>query len=877
MDDQVLLIIRKELDYIVRNGIEVAAHETLGYVIDNLLTWITTDTDYAVKEYESHYSHWTGADIMRKLQNEDITAIIYETRLKPAYKAAAAYADLVRKETEDRGTRAVEEVDDGSSQVQIHYRKCLSNNSLTVIQGIFMVLGLLFEEEKNYAGDYQMVLSKRIERSNNPRPEEGRRRRKNKNGEYGPEWSYKLGFKCLNPGVIFKKMTEETRSVILTSGTLSPLNTFASELETKFEGRLEANHVIHKSQVWVGAIPRGPNRHQLRGIFSNMESFQYQDDIGESLCQIVESVPFGVLCFMPSYNALDKFIQRWKTTEVYDRLSAKKMIVSEPRGSDKIEFEKAIGKYYRQIDDVEIDTDKEDRDGALFFAVFRGKVSEGIDFSDNYCRAVVTIGIPYPGVKDMEVKFKKEYNDRKRLEKRNPDILTSNEWYSSQAFRAINQALGRCIRHKNDWGAIIMLEERFENEKIVQGLSKWVRNQFKIYPQFSYAISNLQDFVKVQVDRTSTKLPQIKAKVDSESSSPAGLDAPIAAEIDSPVSKPEVSPTNDLISAKEDQNNYIPLEVSMPANASVSFKESTLDPPVFSLRQNNSVNSYQNMKSNFPQSNSKKVSNANVKSPFFPPQATKVEDSSVNDTWPTINLKANSLKHEHIKSEDPYGWDTKSEDLQLSHPSLPDLKKEEPLGYTESLNNTDYDQSYQLANQAFRGAISRNDLKYTSPFDTTGVRIDCTSCKEPLLYGTVGSLKPLEINDLALVTKSNYYKDKKLIEVIRPSSWRTAGALFGGPIDINLLPEESSGTFNKSDGVCYRHMGCMCTANTSIGIVICQASKESTIHYTGKVFIWLNRLTIEKEKEQAFQHYDAGQYETFSSQIPSVNDMFYSL
>lgn len=57
-----------------------------------------------------------------------------------------------------------------------------------------------------------------------------------------------------------------------------------------------------------------------------------------------------------------------------------------------------LNTFYNQIDTVEANIDEENRDGAVFFAVFRGKVSEGIDFSDNYCRAVVTLGIPFPGL-----------------------------------------------------------------------------------------------------------------------------------------------------------------------------------------------------------------------------------------------------------------------------------------------------------------------------------------------------------------------------------------------------------------------------------------------------------------------------------------------
>lgn len=42
-------------------------------------------------------------------------------------------------------------------------------------------------------------------------------------------------------------------------------------------------------------------------------------------------------------------------------------------------------------------------DGALLIAVCRGKVSEGLDFSDDNARAVVTVGIPFPNVKDLQV------------------------------------------------------------------------------------------------------------------------------------------------------------------------------------------------------------------------------------------------------------------------------------------------------------------------------------------------------------------------------------------------------------------------------------------------------------------------------------------
>jgi Fanconi anemia group J protein len=46
----------------------------------------------------------------------------------------------------------------------------------------------------------------------------------------------------------------------------------------------------------------------------------------------------------------------------------------------------------------------ETHNGALLLAVYRGRASEGLDFSDNYARAVIACGIPYPNVKDVQVK-----------------------------------------------------------------------------------------------------------------------------------------------------------------------------------------------------------------------------------------------------------------------------------------------------------------------------------------------------------------------------------------------------------------------------------------------------------------------------------------
>jgi Fanconi anemia group J protein len=44
---------------------------------------------------------------------------------------------------------------------------------------------------------------------------------------------------------------------------------------------------------------------------------------------------------------------------------------------------------------AECNDDDSEIDGALFFAVCRGKVSEGMDFADDNARAVITVSLPF--------------------------------------------------------------------------------------------------------------------------------------------------------------------------------------------------------------------------------------------------------------------------------------------------------------------------------------------------------------------------------------------------------------------------------------------------------------------------------------------------
>ena len=140
--------------------------------------------------------------------------------------------------------------------------------------------------------------------------------------------------------------------------------------------------------------------------------------------------------------------------------------------------------------------------GAILLAVCRGKISEGLDFADAKARAVVVTGIPYAPAMDPKVVLKREQLDQQsRLAKQlnqqlqrqakqlkqagGPtavyDQLSGGEWYSQQALRAVNQALGRVIRHRHDWGAVLLCDERFASAKHMECLSSWIRPHIEVF------------------------------------------------------------------------------------------------------------------------------------------------------------------------------------------------------------------------------------------------------------------------------------------------------------------------------------------------------------------------------------------------------------
>ncbi|XP_044748061.1 regulator of telomere elongation helicase 1 homolog isoform X2 [Coccinella septempunctata] len=295
-----------------------------------------------------------------------------------------------------------------------------------------------------------------------------------------------LSYWCFSPGFGMKMLLDEgVRCCILTSGTLAPLKPLITELEFQNPVHLENPHVVQDTQLCVRIISNGPDNERLTCSFQNRDNENYLRSLGYTIMNMTRLIPNGLLIFFPSYPIMNKCMEYWQNHGIWSSITNLKSIYTEPR--DKVSFSNAMTEYYDKIRDP---TAK----GAIFMGVCRGKISEGLDFADLNGRGVIIVGLPFPPLKDPRVILKKRYLDNCRST--NQEYIGGDKWYTLEACRAVNQAIGRVIRHRNDYGAILLLDERFKNPNIQSQLSSWLRDRIKIVQNFGEITRDLRLFYK---------------------------------------------------------------------------------------------------------------------------------------------------------------------------------------------------------------------------------------------------------------------------------------------------------------------------------------------------------------------------------------------
>ncbi|CAL8263560.1 unnamed protein product [Merluccius merluccius] len=301
-------------------------------------------------------------------------------------------------------------------------------------------------------------------------------------------------FLLLNPAVHFAQVLRECRAVIVAGGTMQPVSDFKQELLFSAgvgEERItefSCGHVIPPANILPLVLSSGPSGQELEFTFQNRDSPRMMDETGRTLFNLCNVVPGGVVCFFPSYEYSRRMVAHWDSSGALARLAAKKKIFQEPKKANQVE--QVLGEYSRCIQRCGVDGGG--LTGALLFSVVGGKMSEGINFSDDLGRCVVMVGMPYPNIKSPELQEKMAYLDKHlpHTGGRSPgQALIEN-----LCMKAVNQSIGRAIRHRGDYASIVLCDRRYSRPTTLSKLPEWIRTQTSTHASFGPAFAALRKF-----------------------------------------------------------------------------------------------------------------------------------------------------------------------------------------------------------------------------------------------------------------------------------------------------------------------------------------------------------------------------------------------
>ena len=289
---------------------------------------------------------------------------------------------------------------------------------------------------------------------------------------YGPDDQNELCLKymLLDPTFHFREIVEEARAVILAGGTMSPMDDYTQHLFAYAEpSRIQTfscGHIIPQENLLALPIPKGIGGRDFDFTFERRSLPATIENLGSSLIEISTVTPDGLIVFFPSYAYLDEVMTSWKSQTIWTRLQTLKPIFQESKSAG---VDMTLASYSEAIAKGK---------GGLLLSVIGGKLSEGINFSDALGRGVVVVGMPYPNVHTAQWKAKLEYIERStrtRSGSAEEGKAAARGFVENSCMRAVNQSIGRAIRHRGDYASIVLLDKRYRNERIMEKLPAWIR------------------------------------------------------------------------------------------------------------------------------------------------------------------------------------------------------------------------------------------------------------------------------------------------------------------------------------------------------------------------------------------------------------------
>ena len=168
---------------------------------------------------------------------------------------------------------------------------------------------------------------------------------------------------CLDASLAIAPLFKRFASVVITSGTLSPIDLYPKLLQFKPCVSESLNMSTFRPCIRPLVISRGSDQLAVSTKFDDRGDMGVIRNYGSMLVELCSSIPDGVVAFFTSYSYMESIVSEWDAMGILRELTKDKLVFIETK--DVVETTLALDNYRRACDSGR---------GAVFLSVARGKV-----------------------------------------------------------------------------------------------------------------------------------------------------------------------------------------------------------------------------------------------------------------------------------------------------------------------------------------------------------------------------------------------------------------------------------------------------------------------------------------------------------------------
>lgn len=277
--------------------------------------------------------------------------------------------------------------------------------------------------------------------------------------------------------VVRSEVTEEARKIINSfdfsihlSGTLEWFDDYAKIIGfSKDHYRVINIEPRDYGRVFLGVLT------SLTTKFNERNDLMYDSSV-EKIAKIINSTRGKGILYVPSYEVLTELLDR-NLQNLVDKETfyESKELSSEEHSLLVKEFE-------------------ESSSNSFFIAVLGGRTSEGINFEKKDVKNAIVFGVPFQEPTPRLERFSKTIDEINKG--KGTDFA-----YIYPAVIKVSQALGRVIRGPSDFGIMVLVDERYVDQRLFNKLPKWIRKQLKgFYKNEDSLIADMKNFMSTMFD-----------------------------------------------------------------------------------------------------------------------------------------------------------------------------------------------------------------------------------------------------------------------------------------------------------------------------------------------------------------------------------------